>query len=170
MDALKKFRMGQGFCKRLETLAIEETIPYPGPCAARRDRGRGEKPRHRKLPSRRGNEPDRDMRWNVLRHGVPGQRRCQMAGSRGVFALPQAGCETAKSRPRSRQPDRAGAAEGWLSEHLFHCQRARYALFKPAGSARTVLRRSYDRGCGSPEGMYRPTTVCCPSCAEWPTI
>ncbi|MBE0600170.1 MAG: glycoside hydrolase family 127 protein, partial [Firmicutes bacterium] len=28
MDALTKFRMGPGFCKRLETLAIEETIPY----------------------------------------------------------------------------------------------------------------------------------------------
>ena len=28
MDALTRFRMGQGFCKRLETLAIEETIPY----------------------------------------------------------------------------------------------------------------------------------------------
>ena len=28
MDALTKFRMGQGFCKRLETLAIGETIPY----------------------------------------------------------------------------------------------------------------------------------------------
>lgn len=28
MDMLTKFRMGEGFCKRLETLAIEETIPY----------------------------------------------------------------------------------------------------------------------------------------------
>ncbi len=28
MDMLTKFRMGPGFCKRLETLAIEETIPY----------------------------------------------------------------------------------------------------------------------------------------------
>lgn len=28
MDALNNFRMGPGFCKRLETLAIEETIPY----------------------------------------------------------------------------------------------------------------------------------------------
>ncbi|HRX07660.1 MAG TPA: glycoside hydrolase family 127 protein [Candidatus Limiplasma sp.] len=28
MDALTRFCMGQGFCKRLETLAIEETIPY----------------------------------------------------------------------------------------------------------------------------------------------
>ncbi len=28
MDVFKNFRMGHGFCKRLETLAIEETIPY----------------------------------------------------------------------------------------------------------------------------------------------
>ena len=28
MDALVKFRMGSGFCKRLETIAIEDTIPY----------------------------------------------------------------------------------------------------------------------------------------------
>ena len=128
LDAAPKPRDGRGH-------------PLPesdfGGCGPRR----GKKPRHRKLPHCGRGEPGR-----ILRHGLPGQRRGQVAGSGGLFAGAAAGRRAGTAGGRADRADRPRAAAGRLPGHLLHRQGAGTQMAKPGRMPRALLRRAHDRG------------------------
>ena len=120
--------------------------PVPVPRLKRRGPRRRKEPRARK-PAPGGQETGRRTRDRaVLRHGVPGQRRRQMARSRRLRAV-------AGGFPRARKGRRCGRrcfaprpARRRVLKLLLYGQGARPRVDESAGIARALLRRPSDGG------------------------
>ena len=86
-DALKRFTPSDGFIGRYTELVRDFVIPYQYDMLSDAVEGAEKSHAPSKLPCRRDGQRNRPLRRTVLRHGVSGQRRGQVAGGGRLLAF-----------------------------------------------------------------------------------